>query len=236
MEETLEQTIEKVNKVSEHDLCNRLITAFDGTEFRVFAEYENWDLVVTRGKVILGIQAKLTLNVKAIAQTIRGVGVHFKAILVNNYKTRLNDPYLTILTELKILLINCQFINGQYKFSLVNDYRHAYNLQWLYKWRHHPGVPLTIPDFDYTTRAGVASPNRVTENNINLVKLEKFALTQPLHRVTLAQVRDFGFYRVPRRYFFYEWDSRMWQLDEMYSASKDYPHIAAGIEESQKNV
>jgi hypothetical protein len=218
-------------KFTENDLCNLFIKEFVGTEFRIFPEYHDWDLVFTRGKVILGVQAKLTLNVKAIAQTILCDGAHFKAILVNEYKPKLLDPYIIILNELKIMLISLN--HG--KFNILNGYNRGYDLKWLFKWRHRPSVALSIPNFNYSTNAGVASPRRVSLNNINLVKLELFALTQPLHRVTLDQIRSFGFDRVPRQYFFYEWDSRMWQLDEMHSASRDYPHIAAGILGNKQN-
>jgi len=224
-------------KFSEKDLCDKAIKAVDGTECRVFPEYENWDLVITRGKIILGLQAKLTLNVKAIAQTIESSGAHFKGILVYDYKLKLNDPYITILNKLKIILFS--YYPKPNEIRLLNtrfSYRRFVDLNWLLPWRHKNIVPLTIPDFNYITDAGVPSPRKVSTNNVNLVRLELFALEQPDRCLTLAQIRSFGFYRVPRQYFFYDWEKRLWRLDDRFSPSKDYPHIAAGILESKKNA
>lgn len=226
---------------SEHDLCTEFISLLEGTEFRVFPEYQDWDIVLTRGNIRIGIQAKLKMNAKALAQTIRAGGVDFKIILTKSYpiKLKAKDDWLAICNALNILIISkSNNIKGM-PFLLVNsywEYNREKRLGWLFDWRHSNPKPLVIPDFDYETKAGVPSPHKVTERNVNLVKLEMYARSRPGGFVSLKEIRSFGFYRVPRMYFYYTLSNRMWHLQAhpKFWPSTDYPHIAAGLQERRK--
>jgi hypothetical protein len=210
--------------MKESELCELLKTEAEQFGFRYFPEYEDWDGVLVRKNVVIGIQAKLKMNAKALSQTLKAGGVHLKVILTNDYKLTLNDDWNVILDALRILHIS--YNNGM--FHIINNIN-PYKYGWLFKYKRRVKKVLRIPSFDYYTPSGVPGPRKVTERNINLVRLELLAL-QHGGTITLADARRYGLERIPRYYYEYDWKKKQWCLKPSpMRASIDYPHIAAGI-------
>jgi hypothetical protein len=209
--------------VLEKDLCDLLKSEAEQLGFRYFAEYEDWDAVLVRDRVIIGVQAKLKMNNKAIAQCLRAGGVHLKVIVTNDHKLTLNDDWNIILDNLRILHIS--YTNGFHIINNINPYKNM----WLLKYKRRIKKPLRIPSFDYYTPSGVPGPRKVSERNINMVRLELLALQQN-GLITLQDARRYGLDRVSRYYYDYLWKEKKWKLREPpFRASLDYPHIAAGL-------
>ena len=209
--------------MKESELCELFIKDAEQFGFRSFGEYEDWDIVLARHNIIVGVQAKVNMNVKAITQTIKARGVDFKVIITDNYQFKIGDDWSIVTNALRILHLT-HFDSG---FHLVNNVN-TYNLYWLRKFRMKPKTKLKIPNFDYYTPSGVPGPRKVTERNISIVRLEVMALQRGF--VTLADARALGLERVPRYYFDYEWMKRIWTLKPSpFRPSDDYPHIAKGL-------
>lgn len=213
---------------SEKELCDIFINHVQELGFNIFPEYGGWDLVLERHGKIIGVEAKLKKNLHLLAQLVDSDDVHFKiALLPMVYKTgnTIQDDWILIAKRLKILPVMVDQIDNYSPNGSIRFHQNVRNL-FYYRWR--PRKLLKIPDFKYETPAGVRSPRIVTERNINFVRLELFALEHN-NSITLKDARDYGFDRVPRRYYNYSFETNRWILDSYYRASKDYDHITKGI-------
>jgi hypothetical protein len=217
---------------SEKELCDIFITHVTQLGFNVYPEYADWDIVIEKHGKIIGVQAKLKQNLKLLAQLVGDDSVHFKIALLpmiyNRRQTGNQTDWIMIAKRLKILPVMVDPIGSYYPKGFINFHQNVRNL-FYYRWR--PKKLLKVPEFKYTTPAGVRSPRKVSEYNIACVKLELFAL-QHQNSVTLNDARDLGLKRVPRIYYDYDFHDGRWHLHGYYRASKDYPHIALGIKQN----
>jgi hypothetical protein len=55
---------------SEKRLCDNLISEAEKRNFIAYPEQGNWDIVLVRNKIQIGVQAKLRPNLKVLAQTL----------------------------------------------------------------------------------------------------------------------------------------------------------------------
>lgn len=209
--------------MKESELCELLRIEAEQHGFKYFPEYQNWDAVLIRNNAIFGIQAKVDMKAKAIAQTIKATGVHYKVVVTDNYRMKIGDDWSVITNALKIIHLT-HFNNS---FHLVNNVN-TFNPRWLLKFRFRPRKLITIPDFQYYTPSGVPSPRLVTERNIAFVRLELLALEKGF--VTHADAKSLGLERVPRYFFDYEWRTKRWLLKPVKLRPSDsYPHIYQGL-------
>lgn len=216
--------------MNEKDLCDILIQEAEPLGFDVYPEYAGWDLLLTYRRLIFGVQAKLDLNIKLLSQAVELGGVHFHVILYPMVSSRKQNEYAPILRELKLIQLNAveQYYTKEWKLFFPAGFRN-YGYNWLVPYLHRPKRLVEIPDFHYSTPAGVRSPRQVSQYIINVCKLEAFALKQNEY-VSLAQIRAHGFRNVPKQYYEYDHNRKLWRLrPPKWRASKDYPHVASGL-------
>ena len=205
---------------TEKELCDIFISYVKELGFNVYPEYQDWDIVIERNGHIVGVEAKLSKNLHLLTQLLSKDNVHFKVALIPFETFKLKQPvddWIFIAKRLKILPV-----------MVDKSVRFHWNVKNLFYYRWHPRKLLKIPDFHYNTPAGVPAPRKVTERNINFVKLELFALENN-NRIKQVDAKRFGFDRVPRWYYTFSWKDSYWYLDPFHRASKDYPHILKGI-------
>lgn len=213
---------------TENELCNVLISHAQQFGFRHHAEYSDWDLVLSRGKLVIGVEAKLKRNMHLLVQLSQKNNVHLKvALLPLSFVVRDKtvDDFKFLCRKLRIIPVLVQSDR-----NLIVEI----NKRDLFYYRWKPKNLLKLPEFDYENKAGVKAPRKVSERNISLVQLEFFARKRNGF-VSLAEIRAFGFDRAPWC-FDYNWTYHLWQLGpEFRWPSKQFPHIAKGILEHEKS-
>lgn len=225
--------------MNEKDLCDQLIKQATAFGFDYYPEYAGWDILLTYRRMIFGVQAKMDLNIKLLSQAVELGGVHFHVVLFDTVSDKKFKEFSPILEKLKLLPLtvisrwNDDTSNSEDVLGPPFYFNYNWHSNWLMPYLHRPKKLIEIPDFHYDTPAGVRSPRQVSQHNINLVKLELMALKQNEY-VSLAQIRAHGFRSVPKYYYEYDWNRKLWRLrPPKWRASKDYPHIAEGL---AKNV
>ena len=219
--------------MNENEMCNIFLSYVHELGFESWNEFENWDIVLRRGKIVIGVEAKLERNLHLLRQLSDKDNVNFKLALVpllfDNRRQNIID-WIIIAQKLKILLVQ---VADPTKFSkakpvqIYEDYS-QFGRQNLFYYRHRPKHLLKLPDFTYENPAGVPAPRSVTTRNIALVKLEIFALERDGY-VTLDECRQFGFRRAPWS-FSYDWGRKMWKIRApIYRGITTYPHIYSGL-------
>lgn len=210
---------------TEKELCDKFISYVTELGFEVFPEFEDWDLVLRRNNVIVGVEAKLQRNMHLIKQIAEKNDVHIKVALfpfIRYHLSNSENDWFFIARKLKILPVYVDFD----RIGIHWDVRG------LFYYRNHPKHLLKLPEFKYQTDAGVPSPHKVNNNNINLVKVELFALENG-GELTLEQIRSFGFKRAPWSFEF-NWPTRKWRLRPfVYTFMNKYPHILKGLQENK---
>ena len=199
--------------MTEKELCDLVSLQAEDYGFRVFPEYEGWDIVLERKGIIFGLQAKLELNKKVIAQCLSKDNVHFKAIILPEKPKAGFDKDLEIIAySLKLMVY---FLDGEnFSFGgLVNN---------LLEYRLKPYKLLKVPDFDYKLPAGVRAPRTVSEKRIALCKLEQICLAKGF--ITFRDARDLGIW-IPNIYFRYDKNRRIWFIRNNIRPSNLWPHI-----------
>lgn len=200
--------------MTENELCNLVIKYSEDYGFRAFAEYDGWDIVLERKGVIFGVQAKLELNKKVIAQCLRVDNVHFKVIVLPTLQqTSKLDPDLELIAHSLKLLV---FAWGVEQFDFL-----GWEKTLLY-YRQQPYKLLKVPEFDYVLPAGVRSPKTVSEKKIAYCKLEKIARAKGF--VTVKDAQDIGVW-IPNLYFRFDPIKRVWFIRNSKPPSLLWPHI-----------
>jgi len=188
-------------------------------------------LVIRRNKIIIGVEGKLKKNLHLLAQLVQKDDVFFKIALLPFEKfTKLEEDWILISKRLKILPVMVRPID---KYNPTGNIYFHWNVKNLLYYRWHPRHLLKVPDFKYTTPAGVPSPRKVSEKNIAFVRLEQIALNNGGF-ITIKDCRSLGLERIPRFFYIYNPKLNRWELDKDRLASKLYPHIYKGILENAK--
>jgi len=206
----------------ESEICDNFIEYAKNFNFQNFNEYEGWDFILVRGNCIVGVQAKVDLNWDVVRQATELDNVHFKVILYNNtVENKEMSKNFTVISK-KLKLIRIQQIDNQFQFVDIKSWKHFFLV------RHRPKQLLIIPDFKYDNPAGVPAPRKVTDNNIRLVKLDIFCDKQG-GWLTTNQFKQFGFTRIPKYYYHFNFLDKKWYKDPNHNASLDYKHITKGL-------
>lgn len=215
--------------VSEHELVEIFIKHVKELGFQVFEEYSDWDLVLERDGFIVGCEAKLQTNMHLLVQLAEKDKVHFKiAILPFRYdKSQKMQDWVFLARKLKILPVMVDTSPGIERPLSIH-----WHVRNLFYYRQHPKKILKLPDFEYHVEAGVPAPHKVNQRNINFVRLELYA-REHNNRIKLIDARNFGFDRVPRFFYIYNFKTGYWDIDTLHLASKEYPHIYKGLIESR---
>ena len=215
---------------SENDLCNTFIKHVKELGFNCYSEYQNWDIVIERNGVIIGVEAKLTKNLHLLKQLTEKNDTHFKVALLplSFNQTSSEKDWIFLARKLKILPVMVVDPAKNKPGTYSKPIKIYWEVKNLFYYRHRPKYLLKLPDFNYDVSAGIPSPIKVNSKNIAFVKLEHYALEHG-GSITLDDAKSFGFARVSKFFYDYNWNTGRWDLNKNNMASKVYPHIEAGL-------
>lgn len=72
----------------EKDLCADFAAVARGDGWTVYPEQGGWDLLLVRGDLQVGVQAKKVANLEVLAQALEDDSPHYRAVLVGRYSAR----------------------------------------------------------------------------------------------------------------------------------------------------
>lgn len=159
---------------TEADLCAAFIDWAKREGWTIYPETAGWDIVlVDKDGRQLGVEAKLTLNLKVISQALKGSiwseskGPDFRAILVPEMQ---NDAIETILA---VVGLSC-FIPHQEHYR--RDEPQRWRFQRYDEWRHdmhdwNPSERCALPDFIPDVLAGVPSPRTLSPWKVGALRV-----------------------------------------------------------------
>ena len=184
-------------KYRETDLCNELIQMAEEAGWTCYPETCNFDIVLVRDGIQIGVEAKLRLNMEVVAQALKRCGSfrvprspHFRAVLVPWGKA----GFQNILVPLRILCLvgaprekqlfrrrswrnNVLFCN-----EILEEYK---GFLWT------AGDRLVLPEFIPKVAAGVPSPIKLTPWKVKMLRV--IAETLNTGYITTKQAKkDFG--------------------------------------------
>ena len=205
---------------TEKQLCNLFCDYAESIGFIIHPEFEGWDMVLLRRNLIIGVQAKLFLNGMVLNQTLNNGGVDIKVIVFHTYRNNVNI-YLNIINALRRGIILVQITDEKDAKIFPHD-----NIFWY----RHRGERLELPENPIIVPAGIQSPQTVSQQKIALVKLELLCEKNG-GTVTAREARGLGIYKIPNKYFLYDWRSKKYIL-RLKRPSDYWPHILEGIIQS----
>ena len=207
--------------MNEKELCDLAIDEMESKGFRSCPECFSWDMVFSRSRILIGVQAKVKLNLHAIRQCLDQDNVHFKVLLFTEYSEKSLEDYLIILSRLRILAIIYDQMGGRFEIitkKKLNYYRHK---------------PSSLPEglqYDYDVKAGIQSPHTVKSLSLALITLELAWKAGGRLPMTFYELKKAGIDKPYGKYF--KWDELRhgWQFKDYNLPSKNYPHILAALE------
>lgn len=173
----------------EKDLCDDFIYFIKKSSWKVYAEQNNWDMIIVRGKIQVGVQAKLIANNKVLIQTLpklpyTGIGPTYRIALIAGFTGRTprarfetRKIFYSMARHFRVIVIDMSCRN---KLMTGWDWNLGYkggkrnlNLKH-YNWRPSEleWVPPFIPNFP----AGVPSPKHVSKWNLSMLDLRELEL------------------------------------------------------------
>lgn len=180
---------------SEADLCDRFIDAAKAEGWIAYAEQGDWDLVLVRRGVQVGVQAKLVGNLHMIFQALpdrpRGEGKrgpHYRAVLVGRWpgrtpKARQNhrNELCGLAMRLRLLVLEPPesfsrrgWLNVNWPFANLSRGWGRHHRSVDFRWYRWPvAEPVWIPPFVPDLPAGVPCPSTVSAFQVACVKLER---------------------------------------------------------------
>lgn len=216
---------------SERDLCDEITELAKKNKFSVYPEYENYDLVLSKGHFIFAVQTKIKLTLHLLAQVLIKNDTHFKVIIFQEYNEKTVADWLVILDRLKIIGACFSVATGNNNSvktdrGWVNFWGNKLNsFNSLAYYRHTPDRLLKLPDTVIDVPAGVPSPNSVNFYNISLVKAEILCLKKGYLDTSDFTMLEISRTKFPTKYFEYDKISGKWYLREENRPSKKYPII-----------
>lgn len=208
-----------MGKYSEKLLCEKFMEYAKSMGYKVFPELDGWDIVVQHPNgIVIGIQAKLRLNPRVVAQVLeRKDDVDFRSVLVNGNKQDRN--LLSICYHAKIVVLHYNFDADVFTLELNRDN--------IFHYRHRPSVEINLDDLGgYVAEAGIASPRTFSKRKILLVKLEMIADTKD-GLVSYYDAQKMGLKFLPKTYFKYDSETLLYKL--IKRPSDEWPHIKDAI-------
>lgn len=146
---------------TEAKLCDDFMLRMRRNGWAIYAEWADWDFLMVRRGVQIGVQAKLNANVKVLAQALdpdrSRPGPHVHGILVPDF----DDAFRTVASRLHLAVFSPLTLD-----IALDDDRHNWPV-----WRHPE--PHALPDHGLVPelRAGHSAPVRMTPNKIRQVKM-----------------------------------------------------------------
>lgn len=206
-----------MKKYTEKTLCDRFIVVASAGGYKLFSEYEGWDIVLHNPNgVVVGIQAKLRLNPKVIAQVLkRPDDVDYRMVLVNGDKQDRN--LLEICYHSKIVVLHYNFETNVFTFDK--------NIGNIFHYRHRPNNRLELAS-DYTADAGDKSPRTFSKRKIRLVELELLA-DKNSGFVSYYEAQKLGLRSIPPYFFTFEQAQLRFKM--IRRPSVEWPHIKGAL-------
>jgi hypothetical protein len=177
----------------EADLCAAFIARAKDSGWTVFPEQNEWDFIMMKGKVQVGVQAKLKANREVLCQTLpklpyNRVGPQYRAVLVGGFTGRTRKAqyanrriFYNLAAHLKIVVFDTStdrwFRYGWYR-NAVNIGRYR-NFKHRLNYRHYHWKPKEIewvPNFEPTLAAGVPSPKTISKWKLAILDLRELEL------------------------------------------------------------
>lgn len=204
--------------MTEEDICNTVIKVAEEYGFTVYPETSKYDFILQRGKIIIGCQAKLTINLKSLVQCVQnGVDTHFRFLVYNQ------EPDGDLREQLKILMRELKIVPVLADDEGTN-FEAVINSKAILMYRLRPKKTVFLPDKPIVTRAGVRSPRQISEYNVNLVKLQ--IKCERRGYVNIQHAYELGMTRIPTKYFQYDKVKGGWVLKpNVKKPGQIYPHI-----------
>jgi hypothetical protein len=161
----------KINKKykSEKDMCDELIHHSNLNGWVSYPEQGNWDILLVKNNIQVGIQAKLRPNIKVLSQAIccRKEGPHYRAVAVGNSNFNEMADFHMVAAGLKLV---CFDMTVSPMFWLYKSLKLPFRY-----YRHFPEKTVWLPPFVPSHDAGIKSPISVTPWKVAAVKLEMMA-------------------------------------------------------------
>ena len=177
----------------EADMCKDLTAWFESNNFEVYPEADGWDLLVVKGKIKFGIQAKLVPNMKVLTQAIKsGPQYHIVAVGRSNTNTR---DFILLARALGFIVIDMsedQDLWLRHNRVILNS---RFELDWFY-YRQEPGE-VYVPPIKVNLPAGVPSPKNVSQWKIAVCQLER--LIKRKGYVNVHDVEDIVIFNLPKK-------------------------------------
>lgn len=159
--------------LQEFELCDTFMQKVTGYGWTCYPETSDWDILLVRDNVQIGVQAKTHMNLRVIEQCLDICyplyrrGPHFRAVLVPRQK---HYP-AKILGQLKLLC----FSADNYNHALLREPNGLLNISHM-DWR--PITPCWLPDVVPQVIAGASSPIRLTKWKQSALQLLALARTR----------------------------------------------------------
>ncbi len=173
----------------ESELCEYFIGIAKEYGWTIFPEQNDWDFIMVRNGIQVGVQAKLKANKKVLTQCLprllyNGNGPQYRAVLVGEHKGRSlksrreNDNlFYTLAKHLKIIVFDAsrtELLTAGFGYNLakLSGNRYGYQLHLRhYHWK--PSELEWLPDFVPTLPSGVPSPKTVSKYKMAMLELRE---------------------------------------------------------------
>jgi hypothetical protein len=163
----------------ETDLCCAFLDSLPPA-WKKYPEQADWDILIQRGRIQVGIQAKLVADTKVLLQALPFIpgdpetGPAYRAVLIGEWtgrtakaRQRARMEFCALARHLRLLVVRPPpSAGGGWLDMGTNMTRLIDRFPWrVIDWRHyrwHPSAPLWVPPFEPDLPAGVPSPAHVT--------------------------------------------------------------------------
>ena len=212
--------------MTENDLCNLAISEMENWGFMTCAECFGWDIIFSRSNILVGVQAKLKLNLHAIAQCLEQDNTHFKVIIYQDYPEKSILDFLLILSRLKIMSFQYNEMGGGWS-KLEKP---------LLFYRHKPKTLPAGLQYVFDTRAGIQSPKTIKPRSLNLVNLQIAWENSGRKPMKFYDLKNAGLDKPYNKYLKFIPEIGCWQFRDYALPSKFWPHIYAAITKGKQGA
>lgn len=212
---------------TEIDLCSRFVEGVDQKVWVVLAETSGWDMLLSRREdgFQIGIQAKLKLNAKVLAQALEewassacSPGPDYRAVLVPADATMTLGPLAAYIGIAVIRVYNPgrRWMNETFSPQLPKSPSdHGWGNRHWHEWR--PAQRHKLPEYVPDVVAGAPAPTQLTDWKIKAIKIALTLATRGY--VTRA---DFKYHHIDHRRWIERGSGWLVPGDGRYTAG---PHL-----------
>lgn len=175
----------------ESDLCDYFMGLARDSNWQVYPEQNDWDMIIVRNKIQVGIQAKLIANNDVLLQALpklpyKKIGPHYRAVLISGYRGRTvkarnenRKDFYALANYLKLVVIDTTLDNLIVCGPTYNFHKTGYNMGYQLNLRYYHCRPSEIewyPPFIPILPAGVPSPVKVSKWKLAVLDLREIEL------------------------------------------------------------